>query len=134
METTRRFIPDLLLCVALPFVLRLVDPTIPSGTLVKLGIVAGLYVLALRGIRSYFPKESFDKRTLVTMIEHHALMGLTLAAGLTLFGSFFSPGVAEANASQLLTGFFLQAVFFALLMFMAELVARWWMSKPFRTQ
>ena len=89
----------------------------------KLSLLIGLSMLASRGLASYFPKENLATRSLSTLIEQHALLGLIFAAFITLLKEFTMTGPNQSDA-KLLISFCISAVFFGGGLFGAALIER----------
>jgi hypothetical protein len=97
------------------------NPTIIS--MFKFGLLMGMYLLAARGLGSYFPKENLAKRSIPTLIEQHVLTGVLFAAVMVFMQDFLNVA-PERSAGSIMTSFLIMAVFFGGGMFAASLLER----------
>jgi hypothetical protein len=89
----------------------------------KLGLLMGMYLLAARGLGSYFPKENLAKRSIPTLIEQHVLTGVLFAAVMVLMRDFLNIA-PERSTGNIITSFLIMAAFFGGGMFVVSILER----------
>jgi hypothetical protein len=83
-QIIRNYLFHLLPAIVAPALVYLDDATIPLANLLKIGFLVPLFLLATRGLATYFPKENLARRSTVHIVEHVILQGLLMAAAIVL--------------------------------------------------
>lgn len=115
-QVLRDYLFHVLPAIGIPLLLYLSGENIPVPDLIKIGLLFPLFLLAMKGLTTYFPVANAKDRSIGRMAEFAILQGAVFASAMVLFNGFMHPH-QQSDLFAIARQFALPAVFLAVVSF-----------------